>query len=304
MNGLVGVGIVAVMVAVVFQYVKERSKMVDTYDLLVVGGGLAGLTVALQASSEKPDMRILLVDKEPHFGGNSAKASSGINAAVDDTDITAFIDETLRSGGGLARSDLVSVLAEESSNAISFLGKHGIDLPVFSQLGGHSRPRTRRSGSGGANVGYYIISKLVEALEARNTTITVRKGTAVIGMVQIAGQPGFTVTLREANTNSEILAKTVCLCTGGFAANPSLLPESIRHLSTTNGPWATGDGLWFVPSAHLVDMEQVQIHPTGFIDPSNRNSRTRFLAPEALRGSGGLLFNVGMYIVPFRRIKT
>jgi aspartate oxidase len=61
---------------------------------------------------------------------------------------------------------------------------------------------------------------------------------------------------------------------------------------TTNGPWATGDGVKLGRSinAKMVDMEAVQVHPTGFVDPKDRDASTKFLAPEAIRGSGGILF--------------
>ena len=62
-------------------------------------------------------------------------------------------------------------------------------------------------------------------------------------------------------------------------------------LPTTNGPWATGDGVKVCSKigAYLTDMNEVQVHPTGFVDQKDRNDNTKLLAPEALRGSGGII---------------
>lgn len=78
---------------------------------------------------------------------------------------------------------------------------------------------------------------------------------------------------------------------GLIAANrPDLLP-----LSTTNGDHATGDGHRLASSlshpAGLCDLDQVQVHPTGFVDPANPDAKTKFLAAEALRGVGGLIID-------------
>ena len=69
---------------------------------------------------------------------------------------------------------------------------------------------------------------------------------------------------------------------------PDLLP-----VPTTNGSFAQGDGVVLAEKlgAKLVDMDKVQLHPTGFIDPKDPSNPTKFLAPEAIRGSGGILVN-------------
>ncbi|RNE96712.1 NADH-dependent fumarate reductase-like protein, partial [Trypanosoma conorhini] len=98
---------------------------------------------------------------------------------------------------------------------------------------------------------------------------------------------------------SRILADAVILTTGGFSndkTSDSLLREFAPHLSgfpTTNGTWATGDGVKLARrlGATLVDMDKVQLHPTGLIDPKDPASATKYLGPEALRGSGGVLLN-------------
>jgi len=68
---------------------------------------MAGLTASLEAANLDPSLRILLVEKEKKVGGNSAKASSGINAALDAADEPLFTQDTLKSGGGLAVEKIV-----------------------------------------------------------------------------------------------------------------------------------------------------------------------------------------------------
>ena len=91
----------------------------------------------------------------------------------------------------------------------------------------------------------------------------------------------------------------VILATGGYAADfteDSLLKKyrpEFWELPTTNGDHCTGDGHKIAISvgASAIDMEKVQVHPTGLVDPNEPGAKVKFLAAEALRGVGGLLFN-------------
>ncbi len=91
----------------------------------------------------------------------------------------------------------------------------------------------------------------------------------------------------------------VIIATGGYAADftdTSLLHKfrpDICHLATTNGDHCTGDGVKMAMNigANTVDMEMVQVHPTGLVDLQEPESKVKFLAAEALRGVGGLLLD-------------
>ena len=92
----------------------------------------------------------------------------------------------------------------------------------------------------------------------------------------------------------------VVLATGGYAADfddvNSLLKKhrpDLMHLPTTNGDHCTGDGQKMVASigGKLIDLEKVQVHPTGLVDPKEPDAKVKFLAAEALRGVGGLLLD-------------
>merc|ERR1719329_1505773 len=91
----------------------------------------------------------------------------------------------------------------------------------------------------------------------------------------------------------------VILATGGFGADftqQSLLAKyrpDLMHLPTTNGEHCTGDGIKMGEAigAKSVDLEWVQVHPTGLVKPDDPDAKIKFLAAEALRGVGGLVIN-------------
>jgi flavocytochrome c len=103
----------------------------------------------------------------------------------------------------------------------------------------------------------------------------------------------------ELNGQEVSVDGPVVLATGGYAADfteSSLLkkhrPDTFG-LATTNGQHATGDGhkMLMAVGANGIDMDKVQVHPTGLVDPKDPSSKWKFLAAEALRGEGGLLIN-------------
>jgi succinate dehydrogenase/fumarate reductase flavoprotein subunit len=96
-----------------------------------------------------------------------------------------------------------------------------------------------------------------------------------------------------------IHARSVLIATGGYASdftNTSLLSKyrpDLVHLPTTNGAFTTGDGIKFASSigADVVDMANVQVHPTGFVDPKHVDAKVKTLCAELLRGVGGILLD-------------
>merc|ERR1719392_516930 len=92
----------------------------------------------------------------------------------------------------------------------------------------------------------------------------------------------------------------VIIATGGFGADftpDSLLSKhrpDLSHLPTTNGDHCTGDGLKMSMGvgAECVDLEWVQVHPTGLVHPGEPDAKVKFLAAEALRGVGGVLLDI------------
>lgn len=117
------------------------------------------------------------VELEKKLGGNSAKASSGINGCLTTAQkkqnipdsIDLFYDDVIASGHNKSDPILVKKLVDSSADAISFLESCGINLQELSQCGGHQVPRTHRAepdltAKMQANIGYTIISNLEKKL--------------------------------------------------------------------------------------------------------------------------------------------
>merc|ERR1712134_196030 len=110
----------------------------------------------------------------------------------------------------------------------------------------------------------------------------------------VCGVEGVT---KDGNTVQEY--GPVIICTGGFGADfgsDSLLVKhrpDLAHLPTTNGDHCTGDGLKMsmAVGADTVDLEWIQVHPTGLVHPDEPDAKVKFLAAEALRGVGGVLLD-------------
>lgn len=301
------------------QYPEAAAEPSGERVVAVVGGGLAGMSAALEAHRADPTLRILLIEKNSRLGGNSASASSGINGVgsaaqrkVQSKDtIDAFVDDTLRSGKGRCVPELVDRLVGDSAEAIAFLYGYGLPLDVLAQLGGHSHARTHRiapmPGKQTTNVGFTITSTLREHIEEIEQ-ISVITDAKVTELIQCGENNDQVVGVRYKHTVTgevhHLSVGSVVLTTGGYAADRAgFLSQYVPHfakLCTTNGPFALGEGVRLAQAvgAGVVDMDQVQVHPTSFVHPDRPTSQKNFLAPEALRGSGGILLdNAGQRFV-------
>lgn len=275
------------------------------YDAVVIGSGLAGLTASLELSQN--GARIALVEKTDKLGGNSIKASSGINGAPtrfqQKGDSPAlFAEDTFKSGKGLSKPDLVDVLTKNSADAVHWLSDElKVDLSSVARLGGHSFARTHR-GSGKLPPGFAIVSALTKKIES-SSNIDIFKLSVFKGFVEPSDTSCKGIVIDEDSKTQELLADNIVLATGGFSADfssSSLIQRyrpDLLELPSTNGPQTTGDGQKIVESqidGNLIDMDQVQVHPTGFIqlkDESTKDSKWKFLCGELLRGIGGVLLS-------------
>ncbi|KAI1657641.1 Flavocytochrome c [Daldinia decipiens] len=275
--------------------------------VIVVGGGLAGLSAAHTIYLAGGNVTVL--DKQGFFGGNSTKATSGINGALTRTQVDnnikdsvkQFYDDTLKSARDQARPDLIKVLTYKSAAAVEWLQDvFNLDLTLVSRLGGHSQPRTHRGHDAkfpGMAITYALMQRLEELAETEPERVQIIKKARVTGLNKDGNK--VTGVTYESSGESATLEGPVVLATGGYAADfgeNSLLqkhrPDTIG-LATTNGTHATGDGQKMVMAigGNGIDMDKVQVHPTGLVDPKDPGSKWKFLAAEALRGEGGLLLN-------------
>lgn len=276
--------------------------------VIVVGGGLSGLSAA-HTAWEAGCRNVMLIDKSSFCGGNSTKATSGINGAgtssqrnleiADTNDI--FKADILR--GGSKDVLLAETLARNSSPGIEWLkDKFSLDLSLVSRLGGHSQPRTHRGKAKfpGMTITYALLEAWEEICEreplkaqlinhARGDKLITDAHDNVLGIEW--------VDLKTKKRHRE--SGAVVLAAGGFGADFSdegyikKYRPDLMHLPTTNGVHCTGDGIRMAEEigGKLVDMEWIQVHPTGLVQPKQPDAKVKFLAAEALRGVGGVLID-------------
>ena len=287
--------------------------------VLVVGAGLAGLSAATEALGRNVPVRLLERAAKP--GGNSIKASSGINGAptrFQKGDDTTFFADTVRSAGKsmhhatVAREHLITALVKQSRSAVEWLvDEQGVDLSLVAQLGGHSFARTHR-GSGKLPPGYAIVSTLLDKLK-QNQNFKLLTGCEVTKLLQQtsgAKVEGVEATLTEEvgegdaktkSTKKITLEGPVVFATGGFGGDANGLLADYRPdlggIPSTNDPRPGAHGIVTAAGGKLVDMDKVQVHPTGFVDPAEPLSGIKFLAAEVLRGEGGILLRGGKRFV-------
>ncbi|KAG6334051.1 hypothetical protein ID866_5039 [Astraeus odoratus] len=283
---------------------SHRSSMAQ---VIVVGGGLAGLSAAHTLLERGAN--VLLLDKQGFMGGNSTKATSGINGAGTQTqqelgipdNAKTFFEDTKRSARDLARDDLIRVLTGRSGDAVNWLqNKFGLDLSKVARLGGHSQPRTHRGNAQfpGMVITYAQMERLEDLAVSQPDRVKVYKKARVTRLLKDeSGAVSGVEYVRNGKT--ETAYGPVILATGGYAADftqDSLLKKhrpEYYDLPTTNGDHCTGDGqkMAMAIGANAVDLEKVQVHPTGLVDPNEPDAKVKFLAAEALRGVGGLLLD-------------
>ncbi len=259
----------------------ELADEVRDSDVLVIGTGVAGLTVAL---ASLPRRVTVLTKTGFGRGGSSPWAQGGIAAAVGITDsprLHAF--DTLEAGAGLCDPRTVASLTEEGPERVRELIELGarFDRGSSGELslgreGAHSRHRILHAD--GDATGAEIVRALREAV-ARQPSIEIFEGAAATDLVRqdhrIVG-----VLARHGTRTIFHRCPAVVLATGGFGQ---------LYAKTTNPVENTGDGLALAAraGARLIDLEFVQFHPTAMdvdADPLP-------LVTEALRGEGATLWN-------------
>ncbi|MCT3289957.1 flavocytochrome c [Lactiplantibacillus pentosus] len=267
------------------------ADLKTTYDVVIIGSGGAGLTAAIQA--HELGLKPVILEKMPKIGGNTTRASSGMNAAETNVQLHHhivdsfgdFYDETLKGGGNLNNQALLKFFTEHSALAIDWLADHGIELDDLTITGGMSVMRTHRPSSM-APIGGFLVTELLKQVAAAKLPLFT--DIKVDQLVQTDGKiTGVKAT--TANGAVTINAGAVLLATGGFGANKALLGkyrDDLKNYQTTNQPGATGDGILLAEAvgAKVVDMDQVQVHPTVQQDTDHA-----YLIGEAVRGEGAIL---------------
>jgi L-aspartate oxidase len=252
--------------------------MGETYDVIVVGGGIAGLTAALTASQRA---RVAVVTKGAVDDGATRWAQGGIAAAVatDDSPSIHF-EDTIAAGRGLCNEDAVRVLVTEGPARVRELTEWGAAFDsddgvlVAGREAAHSRNRIVHAG--GDATGREVETALVRRLRHTGATVLENLHVTALLLDDDGRCAGVEVRASGGSGPAHILgAGAVILASGGSGQ---------LWRNTTNPASATGDGvaLAWEAGAEVVGMEFMQFHPTALAVPG----APRFLISEAVRGEG------------------
>ena len=259
----------------------------QSFDVLIIGSGLAGQALALQLADHK---RVALITKRTLEDSASSWAQGGIAAVLDSDDsIESHIADTLIAGAGLCDKKTTRFVVERSKEAIDWLIQQGVPFTRddsqtgyhLTQEGGHSQRRIIHVADA---TGAAVQETLAHKVRA-HPNIVVFEHHISIDLISGAkfGLPkegclGAYVLDKQTDQVVTFAAPHTVLATGGAGK---------VYLYTTNPDTATGDGIAMAWRAgcRVANMEFIQFHPTCLYHPHAKT----FLITEAMRGEGGIL---------------
>lgn len=250
-------------------------------DVLIVGAGLAGLTVALSLPEH---FHITVVVRQDLSICASTLAQGGIAAVIDEADSVAeHVADTLIAGAGSCDETQTATILSEGANAIEWLCAHGVEFTRengqlhLTREGGHGKRRIVHAAD---HTGRSISETLQQQLLARPNIQVLTHTFLNEVILKNTVCTGASVTIADSGETILIRAKHTVLASGGLGQLFSL---------TTNPLTATGHGVAVAALAgcRTRQLAFVQFHPTALALPAN----PCFLISEAVRGEGGILRN-------------
>ena len=256
------------------------------YDVIVVGGGIAGMVAALTAARTTGPVgaRVALVTEEKLGGGSTRSAQGGIAVALGDDDSPAqHMADTVAAGRGLCDPRAVQVLVEEGPSGLAQLAAWGVEFDAdasgwtLGQEAAHTRRRVVHSG--GDATGLAMATAL--AVRVRAEGIEVWEDATVIRLLA-AGSGGCAgaEVLASGTGPIELRAPATVLATGGAG-------RLWRRTSNPEGATGAGVALAYGLGAEVAAMEFTQFHPTALALPG----APAFLISETVRGEGATVLN-------------
>lgn len=260
-----------------------------SHDVLIIGSGAAGLSLALRLSA---DLRVAIIAKRQITEGNTYYAQGGISAVLHASDsVESHVEDTLAAGAGLCNEETVRLVVERGPENIRWLLDQGVsftrerDQDPSSELhltreGGHSHRRVIHAADA---TGREVETTMVSQVRARSNMDLFEHHIAVDLILAPKKGPGRRCTGAyvldlESETVDTFSARFVVIATGG---------ASKVYLYTSNPDVATGDGIAMAWRAgcRVANMEFMQFHPTCLYHTRAKS----FLISEALRGEGAKL---------------
>jgi L-aspartate oxidase len=262
-------------------------------DFLIIGGGIAGLSAALEASKYGS---VIILTKGKIGESATEKAQGGIAAAIDEIeDSTQFhFEDTIEAGAGLCDEKAVRILVTEGVQRVKELIEMGARFDraeteagggfALALEGAHKRRRILHAGDTTGEeiqrtLGWKVVSEDLADIHQRIIGIDL--------IVQNNKCSGVKTLDLNNNTVNYFIAKSTIITSGGIGQ---------AYLYTTNPEFATGDGIAMAyrAGAEVTDMEFVQFHPTSLVQFEELKdiiALPRFLISEAVRGEGAMLLN-------------
>lgn len=258
------------------------------FDFLVVGGGIAGLTYALEVARHGS---VAVLFKKGLSESSTSEAQGGVAAVTDKEDnVDLHLQDTLKAGGGLCREEIVRLVVTEGPRRVEELIQRGVQFDREKQSGGyhlhreggHSRRRIFHAADSTGweiqnallsnatkegNIQFFPYSSAIDLITTWKLGIDRNQPNCVLGVY----------VLREGEIEP-VLARCVMVATGGAGK---------VYLYTSNPDVATGDGIAMCCRAgcRVANMEFFQFHPTCLFHPKAKS----FLITEAMRGEGARL---------------
>lgn len=260
-------------------------KVQFEFDILIIGSGAAGLTLALKLA---PNARIAVLSKGTLTSGSTWLAQGGVAAVIDEFDIEKnHFEDTLSAGSYLSHSDAVNLTVEKGRESIDWLVEQGVPFSKengqlhLTKEGGHSHRRIIHAAD---STGKAILQTLIKQVQCE-PSITLFEHSMAIDLITttkigLNGDKclGAYVLNSETGAIDVFKARQTILATGG---------ASKSYLYTSNSDGASGDGIAMAWRAgcRVANLEFNQFHPTCLYHPQAKS----FLVSEAVRGEGGKL---------------
>lgn len=268
------------------------------FDVLIIGSGLAGLTLALRSATDK---KVCIVSKRSINDAASDWAQGGISAVLSDDDsIDNHVRDTLTAGGGLCDTAVTRMVAENAKASIEWLIAQGVGFTReadnsayhLTREGGHSHRRIIHAADA---TGHAVQTTLSEKVK-QHPNITVMENHIAVDLITIGKinkrkivRPGTELNDKNTCLGAYVLDKSTGKVITIAAQNTVLATGGAGkvYLYTTNPDVSTGDGIAMAWRAgcRVANMEFIQFHPTCLYHPHAKS----FLISEAVRGEGGLL---------------